>query len=132
MSAWADTRDEVIKMMKWAEDRLKKLKAKTELADIGTQKLPDGRVIPLPPALLASLGEDPQKKTLLVYAHLDVQPAAKEDGWNTDPFTLVEQDGKLFGRGSSDDKGASLAWMHVVQSHQDLGQDIPVNLKVCF
>jgi len=119
-------------MMKWAEDRLKKLKAKTELADIGTQKLRDGRVIPLPPALLASLGEDPQKKTLLVYAHLDVQPAAKEDGWNTDPFTLVEQDGKLFGRGSSDDKGASLAWMHVVQSYQDLGQDIPVNLKVCF
>ena len=43
-------------------------------------------------------------KTLCVYGHLDVQPAAKEDGWDTDPFVLTEKDGKLYGRGSTDDK----------------------------
>lgn len=49
-------------------------------------------------------GNDKSKKTLLVYGHLDVQPAAKEDGWNTEPFELSEKDGRMFGRGSSDDK----------------------------
>ena len=47
---------------------------------------------------------DPAKKTLLVYGHLDVQPATKEDGWDTDPWVLTEKDGKLYGRGSTDDK----------------------------
>lgn len=49
--------------------------------------------------------KDPAKKTVLVYGHLDVQPALKEDGWHTDPFELTEIDGKLYARGSSDDKG---------------------------
>jgi len=34
----------------------------------------------LPPVLMGELGQDPKKKTLLVYGHLDVQPAAIEDG----------------------------------------------------
>lgn len=52
-----------------------KLGAKTELADIGEQVLPDGSKLPLPPILMGTLGNDPKKKTLLVYGHLDVQPA---------------------------------------------------------
>ena len=51
---------------------------------------PNGDEIPSPPILLASLGDDPNKSTLCIYGHLDVQPAAVEDGWNTDPFVLVE------------------------------------------
>jgi acetylornithine deacetylase/succinyl-diaminopimelate desuccinylase-like protein len=45
---------------------------------------------------------------VLVYGHYDVQPALKSDGWTFDPFTLHEHDGKLFGRGSTDDKVLSL------------------------
>ena len=52
--------------------------------------MPDGQVIPLPPIILGSLGNDPSKKTLCVYGHLDVQPAKKSDGWNTEPFVLTE------------------------------------------
>jgi len=47
------------------------------LADIGTQTLHDGTQLPLPPVLLGRIGNDPQKKTVLVYGHLDVQPAKK-------------------------------------------------------
>jgi acetylornithine deacetylase/succinyl-diaminopimelate desuccinylase-like protein len=51
--------------------------------------------------IFGQLGKDPKKKTLVVYGHLDVQPAAKEDGWDTEPFELtVSRNGKkLFGRG---------------------------------
>lgn len=130
VSAWPDKRPEIVKMMQWAEIKLKELGATTELADIGEQKLSDGRVIPLPPVLLGTLGADPQKKTVLLYGHLDVQPALVEDGWDTDPFELVEKDGKLFGRGSTDDKGPVLCWIHALQAYQAIGEKIPVNLKV--
>lgn len=130
VSAWPDHRDEIIKMMKWAETRLKDLGVTTELADIGKQTLLDGSEIPLPPVLLGTLGSDPQKKTVLLYGHLDVQPALKEDGWDTEPFTLVQKDEKLFGRGSTDDKGPVLGWLHALQAYKAIGADIPVNLKV--
>ena len=49
----------------------------TRLAELGTQTLEDGTQLPLPPVLLGQIGDDPQKKTLLMYGHLDVQPAKK-------------------------------------------------------
>lgn len=50
-----------------------------ELKDLGEQRLADGSTIPLPPVVFAKIPSipDPQKRTLGVYCHLDVQPAAK-------------------------------------------------------
>lgn len=76
-----------------------------ETRDLGYEDFPDGSKVPLPPVLLGHLGADPKKKTVCIYGHLDVQPALLEDGWNTEPFKLVEINGKLYGRGSTDDKG---------------------------
>ncbi|XP_029669410.1 cytosolic non-specific dipeptidase [Formica exsecta] len=132
VSAWPDHRDEIVKMMKLAEVKLKNLGATTELVDVGKQTLPDGSEIPLPPVLLGDLGSDPKKKTVLLYGHLDVQPALKEDGWDTEPFVLTEKDGKLFGRGSTDDKGPVLCWIHALQAYKATGIDNPVNLKFVF
>jgi len=39
-----------------------------------------------------------------MYAHYDVQPARKEEGWETDPWTPVVKGGRLYGRGAADDK----------------------------
>ncbi|XP_011501395.1 PREDICTED: cytosolic non-specific dipeptidase [Ceratosolen solmsi marchali] len=132
VSAWPESRNEIIKMIKWTEAQFKQLGATTELAYLGTQKLHNGNEIPLPPALLGTLGTDPKKKTVLIYGHLDVQPALKEDGWDSDPFTLIEKDNKLYGRGSTDDKGPVLCWLHTLQAYQALGEDIPVNVKFVF
>ncbi|OAD52750.1 Cytosolic non-specific dipeptidase [Eufriesea mexicana] len=129
VSSWPDHRNEIIKMMKWTEIKLKDLGVTTELVDIGKQNLPDGSQIPLPPVLLGTLGSDPKKKTVLLYGHLDVQPALKEDGWDTEPFNLVEKNDKLFGRGSTDDKGPVLCWIHAMQAYKAVGIDIPVNIK---
>jgi len=49
----------------------------TRLAELGMQTLEDGTQLPLPPVLLGHIGQDPQKKTILIYGHLDVQPANK-------------------------------------------------------
>lgn len=47
------------------------------------------------------------KETIGIACHTDVVPAGK--GWNTEPFTAVIKDGKVYGRGSADNKGPSLA-----------------------
>src|SRR3984957_13721836 len=51
---------------------------------------------------------DPGAQRVLVSGHHDVQPAALADGWDYPPFAPQERDGKIFGRGASDDKGQVL------------------------
>ncbi|KAJ8925107.1 hypothetical protein NQ315_001288 [Exocentrus adspersus] len=132
VSAWPDKRPEIRKMVEWTAARCCRLGMKTEVKELGSQILPDGRELPLPPVLFAVLGTDPKKKTVLIYGHLDVQPALLEDGWSSEPFVLTERDGKLFGRGSSDDKGPVLGWLHALQAYQLIGEAVPVNLKFVF
>lgn len=132
VSAWPDVRGEVKRMVVWAKSKLEALGAECSLHDIGMQTLPDGSKIPLPPVLFGQLGNDPKKKMVCVYGHLDVQPALKEDGWDTEPFVLTEKNEKLYGRGASDDKGPVIGWIHAVEAYQKTGQEIPVNLKFVF
>lgn len=61
-----------------------------------------------------------------------MQPALKSDGWDTEPFVLTERDGKLYGRGASDDKGPVICWLHAIEGFQTLGIPIPVNIKFVF
>ncbi|XP_007950930.1 beta-Ala-His dipeptidase [Orycteropus afer afer] len=83
---------------------------------------PDGQNLQIPPVILAELGNDPKKPTVCFYGHLDVQPANKEDGWLSDPYTLTEADGKLYGRGATDNKGPVLAWVNAVGTFGALEQ----------
>ncbi|XP_028908585.1 cytosolic non-specific dipeptidase [Ornithorhynchus anatinus] len=132
VSAWPEKRGEIRRMMEVAAAEIERLGGTTELVDNGKETLPDGSQIPLPPILLGILGSDPQKKTVCVYGHLDVQPAAREDGWDSDPFTLEERDGKLYGRGSTDDKGPVLAWLNALEAFQQTKKEVPVNVKFCL
>jgi len=133
VSAWPETRPDITTMVKHVAKEVERLGGtKVTLNDVGTQTMPDGTVLPLPPVLTACLGTDPSKKTVLIYGHLDVQPAFKSDGWDTEPFVLTEKDGKLYGRGSTDDKGPVLCVLNAVEAWQQCGKDLPINIKFCF
>jgi len=129
VSAWPEKRGEIRKMINWAGDMVKKLGGEVEIAELPT---PEDMTVGLPPVLLGKLGTDPNKKTLLVYGHLDVQPAEKSDGWDTEPFELIEKDGKLYGRGSTDDKGPVLGWLNCIEAMQEMNMEVPINLKFIF
>ncbi|XP_041264042.1 beta-Ala-His dipeptidase [Onychostruthus taczanowskii] len=122
-------RKEVMRMMALAADRLATLGATVNLVNLGSHQLPDGQVLPLPSVILGELGKDPQNPTVCFYGHVDVQPAKKEDGWDTDPYTLTEIDGNLYGRGATDNKGPVLAWINAVETFRALKLAMPVNFK---
>jgi acetylornithine deacetylase/succinyl-diaminopimelate desuccinylase-like protein len=71
---------------------------------------------------------DPAKPTILVYGHYDVQPADPLDLWKSGPFDPTIIDGKIFARGSCDDKGQF--YMHV-KALETMAQTntLPANVK---
>ena len=58
-------------------------------------------------------GSDPQAKAVLLLAHVDVVEARRED-WTRDPFTLIEQGGFFYGRGTADMKGQAAVWVDML------------------
>ncbi len=79
------------------------------------------------PVVYADRPAPPGAPTVLLYAHYDVQPAPDDQGWTIDPWTPVVRDGRLYGRGSADDKSGIA--MHAA-TLQALEGDLGVGLKV--
>ncbi|MFW9854698.1 MAG: M20/M25/M40 family metallo-hydrolase [Candidatus Thorarchaeota archaeon] len=85
------------------------------------------------PILFGMLGEDPSKKNILFYSHYDVQPASLEDGWETEPFVLTEKDdGYLYARGVTDDKGPIVATYFAVKELLEENKELPVNIRFLY
>jgi acetylornithine deacetylase/succinyl-diaminopimelate desuccinylase-like protein len=70
----------------------------------------------------------PQKPTVLLYGHYDVQPAEPLELWESPPFEPEQRGDNLFGRGASDMKGQVIATMKAIESLVNNG-GFPVNIK---
>lgn len=84
------------------------------------------------PIVVAKNVHQPGKKTVLIYGHYDVQPVDPLNLWSTPPFEPEIREGKIWARGSTDNKGQMLA--HVLGVEKTLKEkgELPVNLTLLF
>jgi acetylornithine deacetylase/succinyl-diaminopimelate desuccinylase-like protein len=90
--------------------------------DVRFLELPDS-----PPAVLGEIPAPAGAPTVLLYGHYDIQPAGDLEAWRSEPHTLTERDGRLYGRGAADNKSG--VCMHLA-SIRSFGGKPPVGIKV--
>lgn len=67
-----------------------------------------------------------------ILGHLDVVPAGNISNWHTDPFEAVMKDGKIYGRGTQDDKGPTLATVYAVKALMNIGVSFNKRVRLIF
>ncbi|HEV7738723.1 MAG TPA: M20/M25/M40 family metallo-hydrolase [Chlamydiales bacterium] len=74
----------------------------------------------------------PDKPTVLIYGHYDVQPIDPIELWESDPFEPTERDNHIFARGAADDKGQIFYAMVALRCLHELKIPLPANVKFCI
>ncbi len=82
-----------------------------------------------PPVVFAELQSKASGKTLVLYNHYDVQPADPVELWTNPPFSAVLENGRIYARGASDNKGNIVSRLMAISAFLKARGDLPVNLK---
>jgi acetylornithine deacetylase/succinyl-diaminopimelate desuccinylase-like protein len=111
--------DDVQRAAQFVADELRDL-------DLAVEIIPtDGH-----PLVYAQTEQRADRKTLLFYGHYDVQPVDPLHLWSSPPFEPVIEDGKIYARGASDDKGQVYCHLKAIEAYIKQGIDLPVNIKI--
>ena len=121
ISSIPSNKQDVERAAAWIVNKLKSIGITT------AQTIPTGGH----PIVYGSWENVPGKPTVLIYAHYDVQPV-KESEWDNPPFAPVIKDGKIFGRGTSDDKSGVMISLWAVEAMLRTDGKLPVNVKFIF
>jgi len=84
------------------------------------------------PVVYADWLNAPDKPTILIYGHYDVQPEDPVDLWKTPPFEATERDRNLYARGAADDKGQIFIHLKAIEAFLKNSGTLPVNIKIIF
>ncbi|MEZ7956678.1 MAG: dipeptidase [Rubritalea sp.] len=84
------------------------------------------------PVVVARNVHQEGRKTVLIYGHYDVQPVDPVELWDSPPFEPEIRDGRIWGRGSTDNKGQMMAHVLGVQQMIEEKGELPVNLIFLF
>jgi acetylornithine deacetylase/succinyl-diaminopimelate desuccinylase-like protein len=93
------------------------------------------RLLELPgaaPLVYGELKSSKSSKTILFYNHYDVQPEVPLELWESPPFKPEVRDGRLYGRGVSDDKGELVSRLKLIEAYVKVNGEPPCNVKFCF
>jgi acetylornithine deacetylase/succinyl-diaminopimelate desuccinylase-like protein len=119
VSARSEHNPDTARAAVWISDAMKKIGLTTKIHPT------DGH-----PIVVGEWRGAPGKPTLLIYGHYDVQPAEPLDLWHTPPFEPTIRDGKIFARGSVDDKGQLYLHVKALESHLATEGKLPMNVIV--
>ncbi|MDB4948474.1 MAG: peptidase [Gemmatimonadetes bacterium] len=119
VSAKSEHRDDTRRAAEWLADRMREagLTAVELIATTGH-----------PIVLGEWRGAPAGAPTFVVYGHYDVQPAEPLEEWKSEPFEPTVRDGRLYARGSVDDKGQLYLHLKAVQAHLETNGTLPVNV----
>ncbi|MBF0433141.1 MAG: M20/M25/M40 family metallo-hydrolase [Fibrobacteria bacterium] len=96
-------------------------------------KLEHVDIITLPgahPYICADICKHPNAPTILLYAHHDVQPPLRAEVWNSPAFSPEEREGRLYGRGTADDKAGIILHIASLASCIAASGCVPLNIKL--
>ncbi len=84
------------------------------------------------PVVVGEWRNAPGAPTVLIYGHYDVQPVEPLDLWTSPPFEPTVRDGKIYARGSVDDKGQLFLHIKALEAHLAVRKKLPLNIVVLF
>src|SRR5207253_6767592 len=83
-----------------------------------------------PPYVLGEWVRRDDAPTVLLYAHHDVQPPGIVDNWTSNPFEPRERGGRMYGRGSADDKAGVVGHAATIAAWLRTTGELPCNVRV--
>ena len=119
VSTLPERREDCLRNARWLRDRFERMGMKAEIVDD-----PEGGL----PVVTAEWSGQPGKRHLTIYGHYDVQPPDPLDEWHSPPFEPEVRDGKVWARGSSDNKGNHMVALKAAE-HLFAAGGPPINLR---